>query len=65
MVWGDRSWFLHAVVNRVDNAVRFSPPRADLLVGVNRGNDGATLFVEDSAPSIPPEERGKIFERFN
>ncbi|MCX4970317.1 HAMP domain-containing histidine kinase [Streptomyces sp. NBC_00654] len=49
-----------AVVNVLDNAVKFSPPRATIDVVLHRGE----LTVRDRGPGIPAEELPHVFERF-
>ena len=57
-----------ALVNLVDNAIRYSPPggRIDLQVqngGKNGGNE-ATIDVRDQGPGVSPIHQRRIFERF-
>ncbi len=49
-----------AIVNVLDNAVKFSPPRATIDVRLHRGE----LTVRDRGPGIPAEELPHVFERF-
>ncbi len=49
-----------AIVNVLDNAVKFSPPRATVDVRLHRGE----LAVRDRGPGIPAEELPHVFERF-
>ncbi|WP_345646430.1 HAMP domain-containing sensor histidine kinase [Streptomyces tremellae] len=50
-----------AVVNVLDNAVKFSPPGGSVEVRL----DGAgVLTVRDHGPGIPPEDLPHVFERF-
>ncbi|MEV4948211.1 HAMP domain-containing sensor histidine kinase [Streptomyces sp. NPDC053755] len=49
-----------ALVNVLDNAVKFSPPRGEVEVTLMRGE----LTVRDHGPGIPPEELPHVFERF-
>jgi signal transduction histidine kinase len=48
----------------LDNAVRLSPPGAELVVE-SRGRPASSLSVRDMGPGVPPEEREVIFERFH
>lgn len=57
---GDGSALERAVVNLLDNAVKFAPPGSNVEV---RLADGA-LTVRDRGPGIPPEELPHVFERF-
>jgi two-component system sensor histidine kinase TctE len=50
--------------NLVDNALRYAP-RGTITVRVARpGPAFVSLVVEDDGPGIPPEERGRVFDRF-
>ncbi|MFI6053963.1 sensor histidine kinase [Streptomyces violascens] len=49
-----------AVVNVLDNAVKFSPPRGTITVALDRG----VLTVRDQGPGIPAEDLPHVFERF-
>ncbi|MFF6935184.1 ATP-binding protein [Streptomyces sp. NPDC008312] len=49
-----------AVVNVLDNAVKFSPPRGTIDVTLHRGE----LTVRDHGPGIPAEELPHVFDRF-
>ncbi|MEV0316830.1 HAMP domain-containing sensor histidine kinase [Streptomyces sp. NPDC050658] len=49
-----------AVVNILDNAVKFSPPGSTVEVALQSGE----LTVRDHGPGIPPEELPHVFDRF-
>lgn len=48
----------------VDNAIRYSPACAVVHVRVANAPSGVRLEVEDAGIGIPPEEHGRLFERF-
>ena len=48
----------------IDNALRFSPPRAAVTVVAAYHGDQATLEVSDAGPGVPEDERELVFERF-
>ena len=50
--------------NLVDNAVRYSPPQARVLVSVRRQGDRVLLRVEDSGPGLAPEMLERLGQRF-
>src|SRR5467141_2954011 len=63
-VHGDRDLLFEAVVNLVDNAVKFTPEggRVDLALF---HRDGETVIrVSDTGPGIPEMERGAVTKRF-
>jgi two-component system sensor histidine kinase MprB len=49
-----------AVVNLLDNAVKFSPPDGTITVRLR----GGVLTVRDSGPGIPSEDLPHVFDRF-
>ncbi|MFC9397896.1 sensor histidine kinase [Streptomyces sp. NPDC057027] len=49
-----------ALVNVLDNAVKFSPPRGTVEVTLMRGE----LTVRDHGPGIAPDELPHVFDRF-
>ncbi|MFJ5233393.1 ATP-binding protein [Kitasatospora sp. NPDC088391] len=61
-------WFVHgdpaalerAVINLLDNAVKYSPPGGTIDVRLRAGR----LTVRDRGPGIPAEELPLVFERF-
>jgi len=54
-----------AVVNLVDNAVKYSPEGSTVTVILEQAQaKGPTIAVRDQGPGIPPGERERIFERF-
>lgn len=61
---GDGAMMREAVVNLVENALRYTPKGGTVTVTVDGTGGEAVLMVEDSGPGIPPEDRDKVFERF-
>ncbi len=65
---GDGAMMREAVVNLVENALRYTPKGGTVTVTVDGGageaGPEAVLVVEDSGPGIAAEERDKVFERF-
>jgi heavy metal sensor kinase len=54
-----------ALINVLDNAVKYSPPRGRIEVRVRRTERGeAALEVQDQGPGIAREHRELIFDRF-
>ncbi len=63
-VAGERSSLTALVRNLVDNALRYSPPRTRVDVGVWEDADAAWLRVDDAGPGIPASDRLRVFDRF-
>jgi two-component system sensor histidine kinase TctE len=64
MVDGDRHRLRELINNLVDNAVRYSHHGGRVTVMVAGGEQGK-ISISDDGPSIPIEERTRIFERFH
>jgi two-component system, OmpR family, sensor histidine kinase TctE len=50
--------------NLIDNALRYTRPGGSATVRCGCDASGAFFGVEDNGIGIPPNERGKVFERF-
>ena len=55
-----------ALINLLDNAVKYTPVGGKVRVGTRpvEGADHLTIYVEDTGIGIPSEDLGRIFERF-
>jgi signal transduction histidine kinase len=53
-----------ALLNLVDNAVKYSPKGATVSVALTEGPEGAVIAVRDRGMGIAPEDRDRIFEAF-
>lgn len=51
--------------NLIDNAVRYSQEGGRVTVAVGRAGLERLLSISDDGPTIPPEERTRVFERFH
>jgi two-component system phosphate regulon sensor histidine kinase PhoR len=61
---GDRRRIGQLARNLIDNAIKFSPKGAPVVVRVFRQGGRTGFTVEDLGPGIPKAERDKIFQRF-
>ncbi len=53
-----------ALLNLVENALRFSPPDAPVHIEAKKTNGEIHLSVSDQGPGVPEAHRQRIFERF-
>jgi heavy metal sensor kinase len=63
-VLADRTILRQALVNLIDNAVKYSPIKGEIRVRVMSSGQDALIEVQDNGPGIPPEHQSHIFERF-
>jgi len=60
----DRDRLMQVVYNLLDNAIRHTPAGGSVTVEIEAGIGEVRLLVADTGPGIPPEEIGRIFDRF-
>lgn len=60
---GDRHLMFQALANMVDNAVKYTPAGGTVRVCVT-GGEQIDIFVADSGPGIPADQRERVLERF-
>jgi two-component system, OmpR family, sensor kinase len=62
---GDRMVLRQALLNLVDNAIKYSPIGGRITVRVSRSAEGAAMLdVSDTGPGIPVEQQQRVFDRF-
>jgi two-component system sensor histidine kinase TctE len=62
LVRGVHDLLREAIANLVDNALRYGASGRHVTVGVR--SEAPEVYVEDSGPGIPAEERERVCERF-
>lgn len=63
-VRADRAQIVRVLINLLNNAVRHSPPRAEVRIELLRSGDKVGFRVRDVGAGIPPEYVPRVFERF-
>ncbi|HEU4408761.1 MAG TPA: HAMP domain-containing sensor histidine kinase [Polyangiaceae bacterium] len=53
-----------ALINLLDNAIKYAKDGKTLEVGAVCHRYAAELYVRDAGPGLPPDEQRKVFERF-
>ena len=61
---GDRIVLRQALMNLVDNAIKYSPDGGRIEISVSQAPEGTILEVADTGPGIPPDLQSRIFDRF-
>jgi len=50
--------------NLVGNAIKYTQPEGAVRVSMSMQGDQIILKVDDTGPGIPPDEQGRVFEKF-
>lgn len=61
---GNRSLIAQALANLVDNAIKYTPAGGHVCIGTAVGSAGVDLWVSDSGPGIPHQDRTRVVDRF-
>jgi signal transduction histidine kinase len=64
IIEGDRHLLSQAVVNLLDNALKYGGGGGEITVGVGHRDRVAVIEVADRGPGIPERERDSVFDRF-
>lgn len=60
----DRTWTVEALVNVLDNAIKYSPRDKKVILRVQKLSMNLLIEIEDEGIGIPLEELHKVFQRF-
>ena len=63
-VAGDKALLTQMVVNLLENALRHSPPGAQISLTAAGGPSGVSVTVADNGPGIPATERENVLRPF-
>ncbi|MFZ4633357.1 MAG: sensor histidine kinase [Saprospiraceae bacterium] len=62
-VLGDRMHLTSALVNLLDNALKYSPHEPRIVIRLNQAAQQAVLVVQDSGMGIAPEHQPHVFDK--
>jgi signal transduction histidine kinase/ActR/RegA family two-component response regulator len=65
MVRADPERLQQVLVNLLDNAIKFTPGTGSVTVRVDRREHDATVSVIDTGVGVPPDQLGRIWDRFH
>lgn len=60
----DHSLMTQALVNLIDNAIKYSNENKTIILAIEEKEDMVQLVVSDEGPGIPAEHMPRLFERF-
>jgi heavy metal sensor kinase len=60
----DKQVLRHALINLVDNAIKFTPAGGEVRIRISETPTSAIFDVIDSGPGVPEDSRLRIFDRF-
>jgi two-component system phosphate regulon sensor histidine kinase PhoR len=64
VVYGDRTRLHRALLNLMDNAVRFSPAGSRMEVDIDSSGDWLRIGIRDYGPGLSEQDLEHMFERF-
>ena len=63
-VWVDMDMMRRVMINLIENAIKFSLVETVIRIGAKLDGGQVRIWVQDSGPGIPNNERERIFEKF-
>ena len=63
-IFADPILFNRAIGNLIDNALRFTPEKGSIQIGIRDLGDSVEISVSDTGSGIPPEHLPRVFDRF-
>jgi signal transduction histidine kinase len=65
IVNADAERLRQAFANILSNAIKFSPPREAVEIGVDAVGNSVSITISDKGPGIPAEYRARLFQKFS
>jgi heavy metal sensor kinase len=63
-IHADEALLARMLLNLLDNAIKYSPPRCTVTLACRRDGDHYSISVSDNGPGIPVDLQPLIFDRF-
>ena len=64
MVYIDKTLFRQALLNLLDNAIKYGPEKSTVTIDITKDANGVQVRVTDQGTPVPAALQEKIFERF-
>jgi signal transduction histidine kinase len=65
MVFADKNMIFTVMRNLLNNAVKFTPENGEIIVGIQRNQQFAKVWVKDSGIGMPAGKKEEVFELAN
>ncbi len=63
-VQGDRDLLFQAIINLLDNAIKYSPVHSKIEIRLRERDQQPVMSISDNGPGIPAAEHSKVVQRF-
>lgn len=63
-IHADRNMIERVLINLVQNAIKYTPSRGKIEIGVEQVDDRIQIWVLDSGPGVDPEYIDRIFDKY-
>ncbi|MDD4921683.1 MAG: HAMP domain-containing sensor histidine kinase, partial [Bacteroidales bacterium] len=63
-ITADRDHLYQCISNLIENAIKYSEERVDIIMNLTEENGSVLIAVQDNGSGIKEEDFGKIFEKF-
>lgn len=63
-VFVDTDMIRRVLMNLMENAVKYTPPKGKITIGAEREGQFVRIFVQDNGPGIPEADRERVFDKF-
>ncbi|MBQ6374122.1 MAG: sensor histidine kinase KdpD [Clostridia bacterium] len=60
----DAALIVQVLINLVNNAVKYTPEGARIVIGARRDGDTAFIWVEDDGQGVPEGDEARVFDMF-
>ena len=64
MVRMDAALIVQVLINLLNNAVKYTPEGASIVIGAKREGDVAPIWVEDDGQGVPEGDEDRVFDMF-
>ena len=60
----DSALIVQVLINLLNNAVKYTPEGANIVIGANRDSEKVIIWVEDDGQGVPEGDESRVFDMF-